>query len=192
MADEREERSLSEEIAERWDPERLLRLVSRRAGRGERLDATTRAHFERKLGVDLGEVRIYTGEFAEQVTEAHRAEAVTIGRTGMILMRGSADRSPISAAGRALLAHELTHVAQATRGLHRRATFAEETPLATEEHEAEAEAAEAEEQGGAASAAAGEVDEEAQREAVLARVLELLEEEDRVSRIRSGDPPYRP
>src|SRR5262245_43727755 len=83
--------TLSDEIAKKWDPERLLRLVSKQAGRGEKLDQTTRAKFEGRLGVDLSRVRIYTGEFAQQMTKAHRAEALTIGNTGMILMSGATD-----------------------------------------------------------------------------------------------------
>jgi hypothetical protein len=46
-----------------------------------------------------------------------------------------------SVAGQALLAHELTHVAQAQKGLHRKASSAGGMPFA-EEHEAEAEAVE--------------------------------------------------
>ena len=67
----------------------------------------------------------------------------------MILMGGSPDKSMGSASGQALLAHELTHVAQATKGLHRKATFSGGMPFA-EEHEVEAEAVEqsVEESGG--------------------------------------------
>jgi hypothetical protein len=59
----------------------------------------------------------------------------------MILMGGSPDKSMGSTSGQALLAHELTHVAQAQRGLHRKATFDGGMPF-TEEHEAEAESVE--------------------------------------------------
>src|SRR5688572_11945595 len=81
--------SLNDEIARRWDPAKLLRMVGRGGGTGAPLDATTRAHFERRLGVDLGGVRVYTGEFAEKVTSRHSAEAVTVGGTGMIFMSGT-------------------------------------------------------------------------------------------------------
>jgi hypothetical protein len=181
---------LSEEITRRWDPSRLLKLVSMRAGRGQSLDAMTRAKYERKLGVDLGGVRVYTGEFAERVTKAHRAEAVTVGSTGMILMSGTPGRSPLTASRRGLLAHELTHVAQAKRGLHRAAV---DKPLATEQHEVEAEQAEAEEMAleePEAQAPGGLTAE--QREALFARVLEMLEEEERLFVDRNGLPPSRP
>ena len=57
---------LTDELAKKYDPERMLRMVSRRAGKGERLDQSIRAKYEQRFGVDLGHVRIYTGEFAEE------------------------------------------------------------------------------------------------------------------------------
>ncbi len=134
---------LTDELAKKYDPERLLRIVSRRAGRGQTLDQSVRAKYEKRFGVDLGHVRVYTGEFAEEFNRKRNAYAVTIGSTGMILMGNSPDKSMASASGQALLAHELTHVAQANRGLHNK-NFAGAMPLATEEHEEEAEEVEAE------------------------------------------------
>src|SRR6185295_11040456 len=116
-------------------------MMSRRAGKGERLDESIREKYEKRFGVDLGHVRVYTGEFAEEFNRQRGAHAVTIGSTGMILMGGSTDKSMGSAAGQALLAHEITHVAQAHKGLHRKATFGGGMPFA-DEHEAEAEAVE--------------------------------------------------
>ena len=137
---------LARDIARRWDPERLMQLVAARAGKGEALDQSLRARYEKRLGVDLGHVRIYTGTFAEEFNRSRNAEAVTIGGTGMILMGNSPERSMATAAGHGLLAHELTHVAQAERGMYRSAKGNEDMELATEEHEAEAEAADSEEQ----------------------------------------------
>src|SRR5215813_5159166 len=96
--------------------------MSKRAGRGESLDHSIRAKYEKRFGVDLGHVRLFTGEFAEEFNRQRGAYAVTIGSTGMILMGGSPEKSMGSASGQALLAHELTHVAQAERGLYRKAT----------------------------------------------------------------------
>ena len=132
---------LTDELARKYDPERLLRILSKRAGKGERLDHSIRQKYEKRFGVDLGHVRIYTGEFAEEFNRQRGAYAVTVGSTGMILMGGSPEKSMGSASGQALLAHELTHVAQAQRGLHRKATSSGGMPFA-EEHEAEAEAVE--------------------------------------------------
>lgn len=192
---EDEQRStLSDDILKRWDPERILRLVARRAGKGERLDEATRRRYERKLGADLGDVRVYTGEFAEEVTRAHRAEAVTIGSTGMVLMGGSPAKARDSRAGQALLAHELTHVAQSQRGVHRKASFGESAPLATEEHEAEAEAVEAQELGGDGEESAESDEERQQRidEMVRSRVLDMFAEDQRLWLIRNGDDVWRP
>jgi Domain of unknown function (DUF4157) len=147
VSDQENERpeDLSDELAKKYDPERLLKMVGKRAGKGEALDSTVRNKYERRFGVDLGHVRIYTGEFAEEFNRKRDAYAVTIGGTGMILMGGSAEKSMGSSAGQALLAHELTHVAQASRGagggLARKASFDGGMPF-TEEHEAEAEGVE--------------------------------------------------
>jgi Domain of unknown function (DUF4157) len=139
---------LTDELARKYDPERMLRMVSRRAGKGERLEQSIRAKYEKRFGVDLGHVRVYSGEFAEEFNRKRNAYAVTIGSTGMILMGNSPDKSMGSASGQALLAHELTHVAQAHKGLHRKASDGGGMPFA-EEHEAEAHAVEQSvEQGG--------------------------------------------
>lgn len=139
---------LTDELARKYDPDRLLGMVSKRAGKGQSLDHSVRAKYERRFGVDLGHVRVYTGEFAEEFNRQRSAYAVTIGSTGMILMGGSPDKSMASRSGQALLAHELTHVAQAKRGLHHK-NFAGAMPLATQEHEDEAEDVEAEVEMGA-------------------------------------------
>lgn len=135
---------LARDIAKRWDPERLLKLVAARAGKGEQLDHTLRERYEQKLGVDLGHVRVFTGTFAEEFNRQRNADAVTIGGTGMILMGNTPERSMATAAGQGLLAHELTHVAQAGRGLFN-ASKGGGMDLATEEHEQEAQEAEHEE-----------------------------------------------
>ncbi len=189
-----EQEGLSEEIAKRWDPERLLRLVAHRAGKGERLDEVTRAKFEGRLGADLGNVRIYSGEFAEEITRAHSAEAVTVGSTGMILMRGLPERSMAGSAGDSLLAHELTHVAQAQGGVHRLAAQGSAAPLATEEHEAEAEEHEAAESSGARQASSqteGEREEDL-KDKVRKRVMEMFAADERVLLVRSGPGHFRP
>jgi hypothetical protein len=189
---------LARDIAKRWDPERLLKLVATRAGKGEALDASLRARYEQKLGVDLSHVRVYTGEFAEEFNKQRNADAVTIGGTGMILMGGTTDRPMQSASGQALLAHELTHVAQAERGVHRSGRGVD-MELATEEHEAEAEQAEASEmqhqQGGAGrddGGAKAKKDAAELQQQVMEKVLDMLGESMRVQMWRSGSPLRRP
>jgi len=80
---------LTDELAKKYDPERLLKIMSRRAGRGDPLEYSVRRKYEKRFGVDLGHVRVYTGEFAEQFNRARGAYAVTVGATGMILLGGS-------------------------------------------------------------------------------------------------------
>ncbi len=134
---ERRAEELTDELAKKYDPERLLRVLAKRAGRGDPLEHSVRQKYERRFGVDLGHVRIYSGDFAQEFNRQRNAYAVTIGGTGMILMGGSVEKSMGSVAGQALLAHELTHVAQQAKGLHRKSTFGGGMPFA-QEHEAEA------------------------------------------------------
>jgi len=204
LAPEQLSDELARDIAKRWDPERLLSLVAARAGKGEALDHTLRTRYEKRLGVDLGHVRIYTGEFAEEFNKQRNADAVTIGGTGMVLMGGTTDRSMATAAGQALLAHELTHVAQAERGMHR-AGRGLDMELATEEHEEEAHEAEAQElaaqQGGgggghhtdhgAQADNAAKAGEKLEQE-IVTRVVDMLGEAMRTMVARSGPTMRRP
>ena len=190
---------LTDELAKKYDPERLLKMFSRRAGKGEQLDQSIRAKYEKRFGVDLGHVRIVTGEFAEEFNRQREAYAVTVGGTGLILMGNSPEKSMGSAAGQALLAHELTHVAQASKGLHRRGTFDGAMDF-TEEDEVEAhheeDVAEQEAKGGQGSAneaakatdakAAGDKQQKEQIEKIKARVLELMGEAARNQDLRNG------
>jgi hypothetical protein len=199
---------LTEDLAKKYDPERLLKLVSKRAGRGQQLDASIRGRYERKFGVDLGHVRVYTGEFAEEFNKQRNAYAVTIGGTGMILMGGSPDKSMTSAAGRALLAHELTHVAQAKKGLYRSAR-SDSMPFAEDHHDAESDAelneamAMAEESGygdamdpSPATHTDQSMDNEQRAiettQKVIERVFELIADTMRQQDMRAGVDPRRP
>lgn len=200
---------LTDELAKKYDPERLLKIISKRAGRGESLEHSVRARYERKLGVDLSHVRIYSGEFAEEFNRQRGAYAVTVGGTGMVLMGGSPDKSMGTAAGQALLAHELTHVAQSARGargLHRKAQDAEF--VYGQEHEEGAEDVEnevmAEEMGAAmfhadargadlhgAAKKAAEDGMRRQIEQIKDRVIELAGEAARSQILRNGAAPRR-
>ncbi|HEY2749586.1 MAG TPA: DUF4157 domain-containing protein [Polyangia bacterium] len=180
--------ALSQEIAQRWDPSRLSKLVVGGAGSGEKLDLDTQSEMERRLGGRFADVRVFRGPFAEAVTKAHRADAVTVANTGMILVREGPRSDPKTALGKALLAHELTHVSQAQRGLHFALEGGESQGAA---HEQEAEAvesavhAEATGQGQAGAkgkGGGGGVD----RAAVIARVVELVEDWQRLHAERLG------
>ena len=187
---------LSDELARKYDPRRLLKILEARAGRGAPLEHAVRAKYEQRFGVDLGHVRVVTGEFAEEYNRKRGAHAVTVGATGMILMGGTPEKSMATAEGQALLAHELTHVAQQQRhaggGLHHKSRGA--MPFA-EEHEAEAEATEAkvlqEERGPSpadqakAKAQAAEAMKQ-QIEKIKARVIALVGESARLHGVRNG------
>lgn len=201
--DESEADRLSDELAKKYDPERLLRVIAKRAGRGESLDHSLRMRYERRFGVDLSHVRLYTNEFAEQFNKDRNSYAVTVGGTGMILMGNSPDRAAHTAAGQALLAHELTHVAQQARGLHFKGSDGG-MPTA---HEMEAEAVEAEvqaeEQGDAsreaAEAGADNLNKMSAEKAkaqmldqIKQRVLEMIGEAEINSQWRTGGMSRRP
>jgi len=100
--------------------------------------------------------------------------------------------------GQALLAHELTHVAQAKRGVHRSAQFGDSMELATAENEAEAHEMEhaelAELQGHGSGEDSGKSDDKAKEknQKVLDRVLEMLGDRGRVMLMRGGPMPRRP
>jgi len=193
---------LTDELAKKYDPERLLKMFAKRAGQGEALEHSIRSKYEKRFGVDLGHVRIVTGEFAEEFNRQREAFAVTVGGTGLVLMGGSPDKAAHTRAGEALLAHELTHVAQAQRGLHRRAQNAE--MQFAEEHEVEAHAVEHDvEHGGgqgasnaaAAHAKAAMESEQAQKEKlekIKLRVIELMGDAARSDFMRNGPSPRRP
>jgi hypothetical protein len=80
---------------------------------GRRLPREERSFFESRFDHDFGDVRIHTGRTADEVAGSIDAAAFTIGRH-VAFARGN--YRPGTSAGRRLLAHELTHVAQNRRG----------------------------------------------------------------------------
>jgi|SRR5579883_1792655 len=183
----KERAPLDEEVARRWDPERLGRAVAAAAGKGERLDLPTRGQMERLLpGHDFSRVRVFRGPLAEEVTRRHGADAVTLSQTGMVLVRQGSRSSPGTTSGRALLAHEMAHVAQGQRGMK----FALAQEAGEGEHEREAEQVESQVLRGAPSAtdeAALAGRQRAKRKKVVERVLELMADDERLRRERNGD-----
>jgi|GEM_PF-2455663 len=80
----------------------------------KRLDAPVQSRMEAMLGVDLSDVRIHTGEAAQHVAEDAGARAFTLNDRDIYFARE--EFAPSSTEGRALLAHELTHVAERRQG----------------------------------------------------------------------------
>ena len=187
---------LTDELAKKYDPKRLLRMVSKSAGKGESLDHSIRTKYEKRFGVDLGHVRVYTGQFAEEFNRKREAYATTIGSTGMIMMGNSPDKGVGSNAHRALLAHEVTHVAQQSKGLHRKGTYAGVMEF-TEEDEAVAEQIEADELAGETLNPAGFAEKHQQNlkkeelrkrklEEIEKKVLEMAADSARTQQMRNG------
>jgi hypothetical protein len=187
------ERRLEKVLESRWDPGKLSGFLKASAGsRGQKLESGHRGRFEKRFGVNLGDVRIFTGELAEEITKAHGAEALTVGDTGMIIMRQSTKFSQGSAAHTALLAHELTHVAQAKpEAMARKTVTAQQGQMEASEEEAEHHEAEvmAEELGiPQLKPSEGDKDaaERGKKEQLLALVVKIMEEENFISPLRSG------
>src|SRR5690348_6780024 len=78
-------------------------------GTGQPLDPAIRATMEPRFGQDFSGVRIHTDSQAAQSAQALGARAYTVGQD---VVFGTGQFAPSSPAGQALLAHELTHVAQ--------------------------------------------------------------------------------
>jgi Domain of unknown function (DUF4157) len=92
-------------------PQTEAHIGSLRAG-GQPLAYPLRAFFEPRFGRNFSDVRIHTGEPATRSAEAMNAMAYTLGRD---IVFGAGQYTPSTAAGKRLLAHELTHVVQQSR-----------------------------------------------------------------------------
>ena len=82
-------------------------------GSGAPLSRNVRAFMEPRLGRDLSSVRVHTGGGAAGLARQLRAQAFT---RGADVYFASGKYAPETAAGKRLLAHELAHVGQQTRG----------------------------------------------------------------------------
>src|SRR5262249_34377274 len=80
---------------------------------GQALAAGARAFFEAHLGQDLSHVRVHTDSRAAQSARVVQALAYTVGPS---IVFAAGQYAPDTAAGKHLLAHELTHVLQQGEG----------------------------------------------------------------------------
>jgi hypothetical protein len=80
---------------------------------GSQLDATSRAYMESRLKHNFGNVKIHSDNRASLSAKAVHARAYTVGNN-IVFANGKADISSIE--GRRLMAHELTHVVQQSKG----------------------------------------------------------------------------
>ena len=76
---------------------------------GKPLEPALRQSMEQRLGHDFSGVRVHTGVNAQQSAQDVNAQAYTVGNN---IVFGAGRFSPGTQAGRRLIAHELTHVAQ--------------------------------------------------------------------------------
>src|SRR5262249_9338534 len=83
--------------------------IGRPVSGGTALDAPLRAFFEPRFGCDFARVRVHADASAAERNRAVRADAFTIGSE---IHFAAGKYSPATAAGKKLLAHELTHVVQ--------------------------------------------------------------------------------
>ncbi len=92
------------------DPQRLPEPVQAALLEpGYPIEADVRRGLEPRLGLDLGNVRVHTGESAARSSEALEASAYTVGSQ---IVFGADRYAPATPQGRHLLVHELVHVGQ--------------------------------------------------------------------------------
>ncbi|MBE2200885.1 MAG: DUF4157 domain-containing protein [Anaerolinea sp.] len=84
-----------------------------RNGNGRPLDASVRAFMESRFNHDFSQVRVHTDAAAAQSTDSINANAYTVGAD---IVFGPGKFNVQTTAGRQLLAHELAHVVQQSRG----------------------------------------------------------------------------
>jgi Domain of unknown function (DUF4157) len=80
---------------------------------GQPLDTETRAFMELRFGHDFSNVRVHTDAKATESARAVNALAYTVGKR---IVFGGGQYAPETFPGRQLLAHELTHTIQQSRG----------------------------------------------------------------------------
>jgi hypothetical protein len=85
-------------------------------GQGSPLPGAVRDFMEPRFGADFSGVRIHTDASAAQLNRRLSAQAFTHGQD---IYLGAGKYHPSAAAGKQLLAHELTHVIQQTGGVRR-------------------------------------------------------------------------
>lgn len=83
------------------------------SGGGQPLSDSVRSYFEPRFGADFSQVRLHTDERAAKSAQELGASAYTLGQDVML---GEGRYAPETVAGRQLLAHELAHVVQQSKG----------------------------------------------------------------------------
>jgi hypothetical protein len=90
------------------DAETEQAIASTRSG-GRPLDAPLRRSMESAIGADFGGIRVHVGQSSDELNRRVQSRAFTTGSDVFVRRQ---DYAPGTAAGRRLLAHELTHTVQ--------------------------------------------------------------------------------
>lgn len=98
-----------------WDPSPAWRATQEQAARSDAapLEGPVRATMEQRFDVDFGAVRVHADDAAAASARSVGAAAYTVGYD---IVFGAGRYQPKSGAGQQLLAHELAHVVQQSRG----------------------------------------------------------------------------
>ncbi|MDQ2088733.1 eCIS core domain-containing protein [Marimonas arenosa] len=91
--------------------------ITRAQGSGAQLAPDVRGAMEDSFGLDLSPVRVHTGPSSARMNDSIGARAFTYGTD---IHFNSGEFNPSSREGTRLLAHEMAHVVQQTRGLKRK------------------------------------------------------------------------
>ncbi|MFL6621161.1 MAG: DUF4157 domain-containing protein [Sulfurifustis sp.] len=94
-------------------PGRTESYINSLDGRGQTLAPDVRSHMESRFGADFSDVRVHADGDAAVSARALDAKAYTYGNH---LVFGAGQYAPESHSGRRLIAHELAHTVQHTRG----------------------------------------------------------------------------
>ncbi len=86
-------------------------------GKGTSLDANTQSFMSNRFGIDFSNVKIHTDNQAAQLNKDLNAKAFTVGND---IYFNEGQYQPNSSSGKQLLAHELTHTLQQTKGIKRK------------------------------------------------------------------------
>ena len=103
----------------------LQKQLNSTKGQGQALDQNLAQSYGNAIGSDFGNVRIHTNSKAAEMSQSIHARAFTHGND---IFFNQGEYNPYSAAGKHLLAHELTHVVQQTETIQR-APKPKKTPM---------------------------------------------------------------
>jgi hypothetical protein len=85
-------------------------------GSGNAMPASTKSFMESRFGTDFSNIKIHTGNYAEQLSKDLSAQAFTVGND---IYFNNGKYQPESSDGKRLLAHELTHTIQQSGSIQR-------------------------------------------------------------------------